>query len=307
MKKTYIFILAAVAMVALLLLSGCIDVTNEDGTGPTEYWDGAYDFENTVNTTAGAQGKLDTFTYKENIIEGEENHAYEIKGKYEGLKNTTIHGFEYDYETGNSTKAVAGYIDCYVIHYNISRTSSTSEEAFPDWYSVRIFRVYDASNDADYYSSLGYWAKYESWDSDGNYYVWENPDAVEFNSELTVYYEGEDNDEAYDGVVWHLYYSLWGGFWVNYGEGFRDGKEWGITIAGVVGWSHSTDKITQDVGSHTFDAWEAKSKWNADESSYVNKAIISTSCPIPLLFQWKTDDSGDINSFQYELTSVTFK
>ena len=108
-------------------------------------------------------------------------------------------------------------------------------------------------------------------------------------------------------MVWHLYYSLWGGFWVNYGEGFRDGRKWGISIAGVTGWSHTTDKTTYTVGTNVFDAWDAQSKWNGDGDSWVNKAIIATSCPVPLMFQWKVDVDGEIDSFEYKLTDISFK
>ena len=308
MKKGYIFIAAAVAMVAVLLVSGCITVTDEEGTGPTEYWDAAYDFEHDVNTTLGTQGKVDTFTYEENIIRGDEKVSYKVEGTYHGKKDTPIRGMAYNYTTGNSTVVEVGSIDCLVIEYKITRTKAeNTDDEFPDWYKVTIYRVADESNDATYYGSAGYWAKYSSSDSDGNEYTWENPDAIEFNSDYTVYTEGTDNNYAHDDVVWHLYYSLWGGFWVNYGEGFRDGKKWGISIAGVTGWSHTTDKTTYTVGSHVFDAWDAQSKWNGDGDSWVNKAIIATSCPVPLMFQWKVDADGEIDSFEYKLTDISFK
>ncbi len=308
MNKGYFIMASAVAVMALFLISGCITVTDKEGTGPTEYWDGAYDFEHKVNTTLGTQGKLDTFSYEENIINGDEKVSYEVDGTNHGVEDTVIHGFEYNYTTGNSTVVDVGTIECFVIEYKIVRTKAENVETeFPDWYKVKIYRVKDGDNDATYYGYNGYWAKYESSDSDGNSYVWENPDAVEFNSNYTVYYEGTNNDDAYDDVVWHMYYSLWGGFWVNYGEGFRDGREWGISIAGVAGWSHTTDKTSYTAGDHKFDAWEAKSKWNSEEDSYVNKAVICTSLPVPLEFQWKVESEGEINSFEYKLTSVSFK
>jgi len=307
MKKGFILLGAAVAMVAILLFSGCFTVTDEEGTGPTEYWDAAYDFEHKVNTTLGTQGKVDKFTFEENIIRGEEKLTYKVDGTYGGVKDTKIHGFQYDYSTGNQTKVEVGTVACEIIEYKITRTKAeNTDDEFPDWYKVKIYRVEDETNDATYYGIYGYWAKYESSDSEGNSYTWENPEAVQFGSNYTVYYEGTDNNYAHDDVIWHMYYSLWGGFWVNYGEGFRDGRKWGITV-GTTGWSHTTDKTTYTVGSHVFNAWEAKSKWTGDGDSWVNKAIIATSCPIPLLFQWKVDADGEINSFEYKLTDISFK
>jgi hypothetical protein len=302
----YLLMLCAV-VVAAIMLSGCT-VTNEEGTGATEYWDAAYDYDHTVNTTLGSQGKLDKFVYEENIIADGEKLTYRVGGSYVGMLDTVIHGMEYNYTTGNSTVVVVGTVKCTVVEYNITRTrAENATDPFPAWYTVRIYRVYNASNDASYYGAEGYWAKYEAHDSNGSRYTWENPDAVEFNSDRTVYYEGTDNTVAHDEVIWHLYFSLWGGFWVNYGEGFKDGRKWGVTIAGVAGWSYSTDKTTYTAGSHVFNAWTAQSKWNSDEGSWVNKAVICTSLPIPLLFQWRVDDGGEITSFEYKLTEVSFK
>lgn len=307
MKQSRLLLGTAALAVVALLLAGCI-VTNEEGTGPTEYWDAAYDYEFTVNTTEGAQGKLDKFAFEENIIDGDMKLTYKIEGDYQGVKSTVIRGFEYNYTSGNQTVVEVGTIDCSVVEYKITRTRAEgTDEEFPDWYKVKIYRSEEDGNGASYYGPDGYWAKYESSDSDGNEYVWENPDAVDYGSDYTIYYNGTDNDYAKDDVLWHLYYSLWGGFWVNYGEGFRDGREFGIQIPGVAGWSHTTDKKTFEVGDHKFDAWEAKSKWNGDDASWTNKAIIETSMPIPLLFQWKVDDGGDVASFEYKLTDVSFQ
>jgi hypothetical protein len=215
---------------------------------------------------------------------------------------------EYNFTTGNQTVVEVGSVECLVIEYKITRTKAEGvDDEFPDWYKVTIYRVKDQLNNATYYGVYGYWAKYVSEDSEGNQYTWENPDAIEFNSDYIVYTDGTDNQYAHDDILWHLYFSFWGGFWVNYGEGFRDGRKWGVTIAGMAGWSYSVDKTTMDVGAHTFNAWEAKSKWNSDDASWTNKAVIATSCPIPLEFNWMVDDGGDIDSFQYKLTDISFK
>ena len=302
----YILPMCAVLLTAIML-SGCFEVTNKEGTGPTEYWDAAYNYDHQVNTTLGSQGKLNKFTYEENIISEGKQTSYKVGGAYLGKFDTPIRGTEYNYSTGNSTVVVVGTLKCEVVEYNITRTKAeNTTDTFPAWYTVKIYRVYNGSNDATYYGSGGYWAKYESHDAEGNYYTWENPEAVEFNSNYTAYYEGTDNSNAHDEVIWHLYFSLWGGFWVNYGEGFKDGRKWGVSIAGIAGWSYSTEKTTYTVGTNTFNAWTAQSKFNADSGSWVDKAVICTSLPVPLLFQWRVDDGGTISSFEYKLTEVTF-
>ena len=70
MKESKLILAAGALLVVALFFAGCV-VTNEEGTGPTEYWDAAYDYEFTVNTTEGSQGKLDKFTFEENIIDGD--------------------------------------------------------------------------------------------------------------------------------------------------------------------------------------------------------------------------------------------
>ena len=304
MKNGFITVLSAAIVAVMVLLTGCIEITDEEGEGPIEFWDSAYDYEAAVNTTDGEQGKVSTFSYTETIFRDGESVEYIIDGIYEGVLSTEIRGMEYDYGTGNYSTVTVGTIECYVVHYNIT----SDIEGFPTWYSMRVFIKVDDDPDSTHYTVFDFWAKVECWDSNGDHYTWENPDAVDFGSTMDPYVsaDGTMNSNVEADVFTHLYTSFWGGFWLNYEEGFRDGRETGINIAGIAGWSHTTDKIEHTVGSHTFEAWEAKSKWNADDDSFVNQAVIAVSCPIPLLFQWRVSEGDSTDSFEYRLTSLTF-
>ncbi len=293
--------LSAAIVAVMVLLTGCIEVTDEEGTGPTEYWNDAYNYESVVNTTEGAQGTLHTFSYTEVIIEGGISTTYEIDGTNFGIQSTEIRGVDYDYTTGNETIVVAGTIDCFVIQYNIS----SDAEGFPAWYTIKMWIEADEALDNTMGMVYGYWVKMEAWGADGSYYLYENPNMIDSTSDYTIYVEGEINEDAEEDVIYHLFYSLWGTFMVDWDEGFRDGREWSVAVFSI-GFSYSVDMIEYTVGAHTFDAWEAKTKWNSPDNSFIRKAVISVSCPIPLLFQWKVDVDGEIDSYTYELNSITF-
>ncbi len=297
----------AVAIVAILLFAGCV-IQGDEGTGPIEYWDAAYDYEyECVNTTAGNVGMVDTFKYEETIFNDDGKIKYTLVGKYEGVQSTVIRGEAYDYDTGGYNTTVVGTVNCTVLMYNVTRDEAPdSYQDFPAWYSCRIYMVKGSEVEAQASTVEGYWAKFYSWDADGNTYLWENPDAVEQNSDYTSYTEGQDDQNIRGEVIWHLYGTFWGNFLAGYNAGFRDGKWWSIA-AGTAEWSHSTDKTQMSVGTYTFDAWEAKSKWENDQDVWTNKAVICRSLCIPLLFQWRAVDEGDTTSFQYELVDITFR
>ena len=75
MKNGFITVLSAAIVAAMVLLTGCIEVTDEEGEGPVEFWDSAYDYEAVVNTTDGEQGKVSTFSYTEVIIEARKKRS----------------------------------------------------------------------------------------------------------------------------------------------------------------------------------------------------------------------------------------
>ncbi len=310
MKNGSITVLSAAIVVMMVLLTGCIEVTDEEGEGPVEFWNSAYDYEAVVNTTGGEQGKVSTFSYTETIFRGGESVEYIIGGIYEGVLSTEIRGMEYDYGTGNYSTVTVGTIDCYVVHYNIT----SDIEDFPTWYSMRVFIKVDDDQDSTHYSVFDFWAKVECWDSDGEYYTWENPNSANSSSTMNDYIvvngeidsAGSMNQDVEKDIFTHLYTSFWGGFWLNYEKGFRDGRKTGIDIFGAVGLSTSTNKVEHTVGDHTFEAWEAITKLDANDDNAVNKAVIAISCPIPLLFQWRVTEGGSTDSFEYRLTSITF-
>ncbi len=301
MKNGFITFLSAAIVAAMVLLTGCIEVTDEEGEGPVEFWNSAYDYEAVVNTTDGEQGIVKTFSYTEVIIEAGISTTYEIGGTNFGRESTEIRGMDYNYTTGNETVVVAGTMDCFVIQYNLT----SDAEGFPAWYTIKIWLEADDTFDNTMGAVYGYWVKMEAWGADGSYYLYENPNMIDPTSDYSIYIEGELNEDVEEDVIYHLFYSLWGIFMVDWDEGFRDGREWSVAVFDV-GFSYSVDKIEYTVGAHTFDAWEAKTKWNSPDDSFTRKAVISTTCPIPLLFQWKVDVDGEINSYVYELNSITF-
>ena len=321
--KKFVFLLIAVLLVLSLVgCSGNGDKDNDgngngdgngDGNGTeTAQW-AAYAFDETVTSSSGGSGKIQSFTIESVYSEDAKVREFKIEGTYLGKEITQIKTQKTVLVTSPSystaTENVTASLECYKVKHHVTVVEDETGDTHPAWAEMTLwiptgdlettatyFWIYPKATYVDSNGKTGEWSYYltEAMQNEMS-----NPPTGQ-----TIYYQPVTEGDFYGYDDW-TFFGLygWGWFWF---QGFAEGGQQQLKVGSWTGGgcNYSCTKGDKTIGSYTFSAWTLDASCTGQGYSGGYKGTFSRGLPLPIYLKVGSTSEGSSNYFEYTLTDL---